>query len=57
VSSVRLRPSARATILDEDDRILLCRFEGDLFAPRALGTLLTGLLTSVLPDSPVMLGL
>jgi 8-oxo-dGTP diphosphatase len=27
VSSVRLRPSARAIILDEDDRILLCRFE------------------------------
>ncbi len=24
---VNLRPSARAIILDEDDRILLCRFE------------------------------
>jgi 8-oxo-dGTP diphosphatase len=24
---VRLRPSARAIILDEDDRVLLCRFE------------------------------
>jgi 8-oxo-dGTP diphosphatase len=27
VPPVRLRPSARAVILDEDDRILLCRFE------------------------------
>ena len=27
MSSVRLRPSARAIILDDDDRILLCRFE------------------------------
>jgi 8-oxo-dGTP diphosphatase len=27
VSPVRLRPAARAIILDEDDRILLCRFE------------------------------
>jgi 8-oxo-dGTP diphosphatase len=27
VSSPRLRPAARAIILDEDDRILLCRFQ------------------------------
>jgi ADP-ribose pyrophosphatase YjhB (NUDIX family) len=27
VPPVRLRPSARAVILDEEDRILLCRFE------------------------------
>jgi 8-oxo-dGTP diphosphatase len=27
VQPVRLRPSARAVILDEEDRILLCRFE------------------------------
>jgi 8-oxo-dGTP diphosphatase len=27
VPPVRLRPAARAIILDEDDRILLCRFE------------------------------
>jgi 8-oxo-dGTP pyrophosphatase MutT (NUDIX family) len=27
VPSVNLRPSARAIILDDDDRILLCRFE------------------------------
>jgi|SRR5580692_1945558 8-oxo-dGTP diphosphatase len=32
--SLRLRPSARALILDHDDRILLCRFE----FPRPAGT-------------------